>query len=51
MVEGIGQYLEEQLIKLVISTIIVSMLFGGIMVWGIPKLWQIVKPFLHSITG
>lgn len=51
MVDGIGRNLQEQLIKLIISVIIVSTLFGGFVVWGIPKLWQIVKPFIHSITG
>lgn len=24
---------------------------GALAMWGIPKLWELVKPFLHTLTA
>lgn len=24
---------------------------GMVLAWGLPKLWQLLKPWLHSVTG
>lgn len=25
--------------------------FGALLTWGLPKLWALVKPWLHAVTG
>ena len=31
-------------------TVVIAATVGGLLVWGIPKLWEWVKPMIHSFT-
>lgn len=51
MVEGIGRNIKESLIWVLGLSITAGILFGVFVMYGIPKLWHILKPVIHSITG
>ena len=27
------------------------LVIGGLAVWGLPKLWALIKPWIHAVTG
>ena len=51
MVEGIGRNIAGTLIKLIISVAILFFILGILAIWGLPKLWDIIKPFIHQYTS
>lgn len=33
------------------AIVIVGILLGGLVFWGVPELWALLKPWLHAITA
>jgi len=42
---------EKDFIGFILAIGIVGAIFGGIAFYAIPKLWELVKPWLHLITA
>lgn len=36
---------------LIVGVSLVSFTLGGLVFWGVPKLWGILRPWLHAVTG
>lgn len=43
--------LVEAIIGFIIMVAVLAFTFGVIAMLAIPKLWEIVKPFLHTLTA
>jgi hypothetical protein len=43
IIKGVG--------RLLLISALVCGLLGGLAVWGLPKVWVVLKPWLHTITG
>ena len=41
----------EGIIKFMIALAILAFSVGALAMWGIPKLWEIVKPLIHAWTA
>jgi hypothetical protein len=39
------------MIAIFIASIVAAFAFGGLCVWGLPKLWMLIKPFIHAMTA
>ena len=50
MVEGIGRNIAGTLIRLIIGVAILFFILGMFAIWRLPKLWYIIKPFIHQYT-
>lgn len=31
--------------------IVLAFVLGGLAVWGLPKLWSVLKPWIHQVTA
>jgi hypothetical protein len=47
----IGKYVADQIASLVIVAAIVGAILAAALIFGIPLLWEFVKPFLHQVTA
>jgi hypothetical protein len=47
----IGKYVAEQIASLIIVAAIVGAVIATLVIFGVPWLWEFVKPFLHQITA
>lgn len=43
--------LEGAFLAIVIVAILAGILLGGLVFWGLPELWALLKPWLHAITA
>jgi hypothetical protein len=50
MGSGFGASIGKSLAGGIIILILVSYFLGAFTIWGLPKLWEIIKPFIHAIT-
>jgi hypothetical protein len=41
----------ESMIASLIVIIVAAVGFGMLLMWGLPKLWDMVKPWIHLITA
>lgn len=48
---GIGDAIAEGIVRLIILMFITGFALGGLLVWGLPKLWEVIKPFIHMWTA
>jgi hypothetical protein len=48
---GMGDGIAKAMTFVFGCCIVGGILVGGLLVWGVPKLWGLVKPWLHQITG
>ena len=46
-----GNALAEGLVGLLIVMLVAAAAVGGLAVWLLPKLWDWLKPIIHSFTG
>ena len=46
-----GRGIGDGIIGAIISMMIVAACFGALAMWGLPKLWELVKPFIHALTA
>jgi len=51
MDSSIGSRIGQSLIVGIIILIIVSFCVGALTIWGLPKLWLLIKPIIHAITA
>jgi hypothetical protein len=51
MSSGYGDAIGVGIIRIMFVVAIISFLLGALLVWGLPELWAIVKPLIHSITA
>ena len=49
--EDVGDQLERQMKAMVVVVAVGMFLVGAITVWGLPIVWEWVKPWLHQATG
>lgn len=48
---GFGAEIGRQITLLIILVGVVFFLLGSLTVWGLPKLWELIKPIIHSLTA
>lgn len=36
--------------RFIAGLFVVAFVLGGLAVWGLPKLWHSLKPFIHQVT-
>ncbi len=48
---GFGDAIAKSMVLGIIILAIGSAILGGLIVWGLPVLWTMIKPWLHQITG
>jgi hypothetical protein len=41
----------EAMVTFFIVAIVVAVGFGMLLMWGLPKLWELVKPLIHAATA
>ncbi len=47
----IGEAITRALVSFVIMTIIATAAITTALIFGIPWLWHVLKPWIHNITG
>ena len=48
---GFSSGLGEALVVMFIAAVAAAFAAGMLMMWGIPKLWHVIMPWLHAVTG
>lgn len=48
---SLGKALSDAVAGLIALIAIVCICIGGLVVWGLPKLWELVKPWIHALTA
>lgn len=51
MGQGFGDSIEGAMVALIIIIAAVCTAGGALLMWGLPKVWEWVKPFLHNLTS
>lgn len=46
-----GKLITDALVSAIITVAVVAFAVGALLAWGIPRLWAIVIPWLHRVTG
>lgn len=46
-----GNAIGEALVRFVISLVVAAFALGALAVWALPKLWGVVKPWIHTLTS
>jgi hypothetical protein len=46
-----GEMIARVLAFWVAMIAVIAFVLGGLVVWGLPKLWAVLKPWIHSVTG
>lgn len=41
----------EGMVTFFIIAIVAAIGFGMLLMWGLPKLWEMVKPLIHAVTA
>ena len=49
--QGYGNALGESLATIAVVLAVVCATIGGLVVWAAPKLWGLIKPFIHALTS
>lgn len=50
-VQGIGKNIADAIIAGFILIFIIGFTLGGLMFWGLPYVWEWIKPILHAMTA
>jgi len=48
---GIGDGIAKAMTFFFGLCVVGGIIVGGLLFWGVPKLWDLAKPWLHQITG
>ena len=51
MDSGFGYALGRSLAKVFLLAALIVFCLGAIAMWGVPKLWELIKPLIHSFTA
>jgi hypothetical protein len=51
MGQGFGDSIWQSLLLGIILLVVVVFVLGMLTMWGLPKLWIILKPIIHAITA
>jgi len=43
--------LNDFVARTLLAIFIFGLLFGGLIAWGLPKLWMLVRPMIHQMTA
>lgn len=46
-----GRAIGEAFVGLIVVIAVGAFCLGGLVFWGVPKLWALLKPFIHAITA
>lgn len=46
-----GRAIGDAIIGGIIAVAIMAFGLGALAVWGLPKLWELVKPWIHALTA
>jgi len=46
-----GNAISGALARMIAALTVVAFAFGALAMWGLPKLWEQVKPFIHAATS
>lgn len=49
-IEMDGYAIGSAMARFVILLAVVAFALGALAMWGLPKLWELVKPFIHAMT-
>jgi hypothetical protein len=47
----IGDAIAWAMTRFLVALTVVSFSLGALAVWGLPKLWAILKPWIHQVTA
>lgn len=47
----IGQAINEAMARAIVVLVVVAFSSGALAMWGIPKLWELLKPLIHMVTA
>lgn len=47
----IGQAIEEAFVALVVMVVVVTATVTAALIFGVPWLWGLIKPWLHALTA
>ncbi len=47
----IGAMIGRSIASAFIVAIVISFALGALAVWGLPKLWTLLKPLIHQVTA
>jgi hypothetical protein len=47
----IGDAIAWAMTRFIIGLAVVSFVLGALVVWGLPKLWDWLKPIIHAVTS
>ena len=51
MDSSFGRGIAESAVTGLIILVIIVFLLGALTMWGLPKLWIIIKPIIHTVTA
>lgn len=46
-----GNAIGDAIARFVILLAVAAFALGALAVWGLPKLWDVVKPWIHALTS
>lgn len=46
-----GSGIGEALVRGIIAISVIAFGLGALLMWGVPKLWDILKPAIHAATS
>ncbi|GEM_PF-1251063 len=48
---GFGDAIGEALVVFLVGAVALAFGLGAVFMWGLPKMWTLVKPWIHSLSG
>ena len=46
-----GNSLGKALANAIFGLVVIAFVIGALAMWGLPKLWELVKPLIHAATA
>ena len=50
MGQGFGAAIARSVITFILAAVAIAFALGVAAMWGLPKLWELVKPLIHEVT-
>lgn len=48
---GFGRAIGDAIMAGVVLAMVISFSLGALAVWGLPLLWEMIKPIIHAVTA
>lgn len=48
---GFGDAIYKGMVTGIAILLAIAFTFGALAVWGLPKVWDWIKPIIHAVTG